>query len=144
MGLSVALALLVTLWVFIDAVSFGWALGAAAVAFLGFALIVPGGSVLVYWSRFGGTQGRALGAKGYPVVVSLLLGASGLSEIDLERCSSLFSGELLALCETARAQEETWVNFKLFGMMGLTLAFVIAQAFYLARHVRDDEAQETA
>jgi hypothetical protein len=72
---SVALAVLATIWVFVDAVSFGWALGAAAVAFLGFALIVPGGSVLVYWSRFGGTQGRAVGAKGYPVVASLLLWA---------------------------------------------------------------------
>lgn len=30
---------------------------------------------------------------------------------------------------------DTWVNFKLFGMMGLTIAFVIAQAFYLARHM---------
>jgi intracellular septation protein len=75
---------------------------------------------------------------------SALLGASGLSEIDFDQCSALFNGELLALCETARAQEETWVNFKLFGMMGLTFAFVIAQAFYLARHVRDDEAEEAA
>jgi hypothetical protein len=72
---SVALSVLATIWVFVDAVSFGWALGSAAVAFLGFALIVPGGSVLVYWSRFGGTKGRALGAKGYPVVASLLLWA---------------------------------------------------------------------
>ena len=32
---------------------------------------------------------------------------------------------------------DTWVNFKLFGMMGLTLAFVVAQGFYLARHVKD-------
>lgn len=31
---------------------------------------------------------------------------------------------------------DTWVNFKLFGMMGLTLAFILAQAFYLARHVQ--------
>lgn len=30
---------------------------------------------------------------------------------------------------------ETWVNFKLFGMLGLTMAFVVAQAFYLARHI---------
>lgn len=29
--------------------------------------------------------------------------------------------------------EETWVNFKLFGMLGLTLAFVVAQGFYIAR-----------
>ena len=62
-----------------------------------------------------------------------LLGASGLSEIDFEQCSTLFSGELLALCETARAHEETWVNFKLFGFLGLTLVFMLAQGFYLSR-----------
>jgi intracellular septation protein len=32
---------------------------------------------------------------------------------------------------------ETWVNFKLFGMLGLTFAFVIAQSFYLARHMEN-------
>ena len=31
--------------------------------------------------------------------------------------------------------EEIWVNFKLFGMLGLTLLFVVAQSFYLARHM---------
>jgi len=31
--------------------------------------------------------------------------------------------------------EETWVNFKLFGLMGLTLAFVIIQGFYMARFI---------
>jgi intracellular septation protein len=30
--------------------------------------------------------------------------------------------------------EATWVNFKLFGMLGLTILFVIAQSVYLARH----------
>lgn len=30
---------------------------------------------------------------------------------------------------------DTWVNFKLFGMLGLTIAFVIAQSIYLMRHV---------
>ena len=33
--------------------------------------------------------------------------------------------------------EETWVNFKLFGMMGLTLLFIVLQAFYMARHIQD-------
>lgn len=33
---------------------------------------------------------------------------------------------------------DTWVNFKLFGMMGLTFAFVLAQAFYLARHIKPE------
>jgi intracellular septation protein len=35
--------------------------------------------------------------------------------------------------------EEAWVNFKLFGMMGLTLVFVFAQAFYLSRYMVTDE-----
>ena len=32
---------------------------------------------------------------------------------------------------------DTWVNFKLFGMLGLTLVFVIGQAFYLSRHMQE-------
>ena len=31
--------------------------------------------------------------------------------------------------------EDFWVDFKLFGILGLTLVFVIAQAFYLQRHI---------
>lgn len=71
-----------------------------------------------------------------------LLTAAGQEQIDLATCNSAFSGQLLDLCMAAQAREETWVNFKLFGMMGLTIAFVIIQAFYLARHIRDTEAQQ--
>ena len=38
--------------------------------------------------------------------------------------------------------EETWVNFKLFGMLGLTLVFILAQGLYISRHVKEPE-QET-
>ncbi len=31
--------------------------------------------------------------------------------------------------------EDTWVDFKLFGLLGLTVIFVVAQAFYLARYM---------
>lgn len=34
---------------------------------------------------------------------------------------------------------DTWVNFKLFGTMGLTLLFVIVQGFYMARHHLPEE-----
>lgn len=37
---------------------------------------------------------------------------------------------------------ETWVNFKLFGMLGLTIAFVIAQSIYVMRHIRNDKDAE--
>ncbi|MDR1311282.1 MAG: septation protein IspZ, partial [Burkholderiaceae bacterium] len=30
----------------------------------------------------------------------------------------------------------TWVNFKLFGSMGLLCLFVVGQSFYLARYMR--------
>src|SRR3569623_3701199 len=33
----------------------------------------------------------------------------------------------------------TWVNFKLFGMMGLAILFVIAQGLYLSRRLKADE-----
>jgi intracellular septation protein len=32
---------------------------------------------------------------------------------------------------------DAWVNFKLFGTLGLTLVFTIAQAIYMSRHVVD-------
>jgi intracellular septation protein len=36
----------------------------------------------------------------------------------------------------------TWVNFKLFGMMGLTLAFLLGQGFFLARYIQDEPVKE--
>ena len=33
--------------------------------------------------------------------------------------------------------EAAWVNFKLFGMLGLTLVFVLAQGWWLSRHVSE-------
>ena len=35
---------------------------------------------------------------------------------------------------------DTWVNFKLFGGMGLMLLFVVLQALFLARHVEEKDA----
>ena len=66
---------------------------------------------------------------------------TGLHEIDLAQCATQFHGKSLALCNQAHALEEHWVNFKLFGMMGLTLAFAIGQAFYLARHIQETDVE---
>ena len=35
---------------------------------------------------------------------------------------------------------DIWVNFKLFGTMGLTIVFVIAQALYMSRFAQDGES----
>ena len=37
--------------------------------------------------------------------------------------------------------EDTWVDFKLFGLMGMTIAFVVAQAIYLARYMPDTDEE---
>ena len=93
--------------------------------FLGFANLY----VVYDYSGFYGAQQALIAAGGHA---------------DLGRCGEDFSGALLDLCRDAQAREETWVNFKLFGMMGLTIVFVIGQAFYLARHVTDKEREQEA
>ena len=45
---------------------------------------------------------------------------------------------VLNLFVAYRFPTDTWVNFKLFGTLGLTLAFVVAQALYVGRHVQDE------
>ncbi len=35
--------------------------------------------------------------------------------------------------------EDAWVNFKLYGLMGLTFVFALAQGFYIARHMQSHE-----
>lgn len=35
-----------------------------------------------------------------------------------------------------------WVNFKLFGTLGLTLLFVIGQAIYMSRHIQQESISE--
>jgi intracellular septation protein len=32
---------------------------------------------------------------------------------------------------------DAWVNFKLFGSLGLTFLFVLAQGLWLSRHMKD-------
>ncbi|ATX78815.1 intracellular septation protein [Mariprofundus aestuarium] len=37
---------------------------------------------------------------------------------------------------------DTWVNFKLFGLMGLTFLFIIAQSLFLVPYLKDSQADE--
>jgi len=38
---------------------------------------------------------------------------------------------------------DTWVNFKLFGGMGLMVLFILGQAVYLGRHLKPEEARKS-
>ena len=37
---------------------------------------------------------------------------------------------------------DIWVDFKVFGSLGMTVLFLVAQGVYLARHIHDDEAPQ--
>ena len=45
---------------------------------------------------------------------------------------------LLNLYVAYSFSEEIWVNFKMFGGLGLMLAFVLGQGFYLSRHMEEE------
>ena len=47
----------------------------------------------------------------------------------------LFAGTLNIIV-AYNVDTDTWVNFKVFGMLGLTLVFGIIQAMYLAKHLK--------
>lgn len=59
-------------------------------------------------------------------------------EVEIAECAEQLTGTLLTLCQNAVTMEAQWVNFKLFGLMGLMILFVIAQAFYLTRYMRPE------
>lgn len=39
-------------------------------------------------------------------------------------------------------RQATWVNFKVFGLLGLTFAFAVVQALFLARHMKEPGDKE--
>ncbi len=36
---------------------------------------------------------------------------------------------------------DTWVNFKMFGLMGLTIAFIIVQSLYMAKYIEHEDEE---
>lgn len=75
-----------------------------------------------------------------PLVQRMMAGTVTVEDAVWERLNALWVWffvlmGVLNLVVVYNFDTDTWVNFKLFGMMGLTLAFVVAQAFYLARHM---------
>ena len=37
--------------------------------------------------------------------------------------------------------EDMWVNFKVFGLMGLLILFVIGQSIWLGKHIEHDQKE---
>ncbi|MDC0597112.1 septation protein IspZ [Candidatus Pseudothioglobus singularis] len=59
-------------------------------------------------------------------------------KIDLKNfdCSQ---SPLESLCLIAQSSEESWVNFKLFGTLGLTLVLIVITVLMLSRHIKDKQ-----
>ena len=60
-------------------------------------------------------------------------------KIDLKNfdCSQ---SSLESLCLIAQSSEESWVNFKLFGTLGLTLVLIIITVLMLSKHIKEKQA----
>lgn len=53
---------------------------------------------------------------------------------NIENCATTYSGEILELCQKTKNYEESWVNFKLFGLTGISLVFTLAIGFYVLKN----------
>lgn len=60
--------------------------------------------------------------------------------LNLSRTWVVFFGimGLLNIIVAYSFDTNTWVNFKLFGILGLTILFTILQAIYLAKHIKEN------
>ncbi|HBR96251.1 MAG TPA: septation protein A [Gammaproteobacteria bacterium] len=67
------------------------------------------------------------------------LSAGALADLDCERD---FADDAQALCQTAKDREQLWVQFKLFGNLGLTFIFILLQGWYLYRFLPHEQDTE--
>ena len=48
---------------------------------------------------------------------------------------------LESLCISAQSSEEAWVNFKLFGTLGLTLVLIVITVLKLSKHIKEKQTE---
>ena len=46
-----------------------------------------------------------------------------------------------SLCISAQSSEEAWVNFKLFGTLGLTLVLIVITVLMLSKHIKEKQTE---
>lgn len=57
---------------------------------------------------------------------------------------NLYVAFYYALDQDESLRQATWVNFKVFGLLGLTFAFGLIQALFLARHIKTPDDKEAS
>jgi intracellular septation protein len=83
---------------------------------------------------------RAMGEQiKLPEVVWTRLNLAWVVFFIISGCANLYVAFYYALELDEKTRMDYWVNFKLFGLMGLTILFVVLQAIYLAQYMQDEE-----
>jgi len=81
-----------------------------------------------------------------PIVRRMMQNAIELPEFIWNRLSYMwiiffFALGAINLAVARNVNFDTWVDFKLFGLLGLTIAFVVIQTIYMSRHVKEIKEQ---
>lgn len=83
---------------------------------------------------------RMMGAQiKLPAPIWLRLNLSWVVFFIMSGFANLYVAFYYAIELDEKTRMDNWVDFKLFGLMGMTLVFVVAQAFYLTRHIQEEE-----
>ena len=69
-----------------------------------------------------------------PQPISTRLNLAWIAFFVFSGCANLF---------VAFTFHDIWVDFKVFGSLGMTVLFLVAQGVYLARHIHDDAPQQS-
>ncbi len=82
-----------------------------------------------------------------PIIQRMLEHSAELDDSAWHKLNAMWAGYfgflgLANLYVVYNFSQDAWVNFKLFGNLGLTLVFAIAQGFWIARHLPSDEKEE--
>lgn len=85
-----------------------------------------------------------------PIIQRMLENNAELDDLSWRKLNAMWAGFFIFLgfanlFVVYNYSEDTWVNFKLFGMLGLTLIFAVAQGFWIARKLpTETEASKEA
>jgi len=78
-----------------------------------------------------------------PEPVWIKLNLSWVVFFILSGAANLYVAFYYGLDLDEKTRMDNWVNFKLFGLMGLTFVFVIAQGLYLAKYMQEEDSEKT-
>jgi len=79
-----------------------------------------------------------------PILARMLQGQVDIPQAALRQLSMawvvfFFTMGCLNLFVMANFDTNTWVNFKMFGLLGMTFVFLICQSIWLVRHIKTEE-----